>query len=138
MAWKKPLPSVTHDMLPFYEGLRSHKLKLLRCKTCGAWYWPAAYCLDHNTEPYGGNMEWMDASGKGKVFVFSIHYWSFHPAFKDDVPYVLALVETEEGPLIPTNIIGCDPKEVHIGMPVEVVFEDVDEQFTLPRFEPAK
>jgi len=83
-------------------------------------------------------MEWMDASGKGKVFVFSIHYWSFHPAFKDDVPYVLALVETEEGPLIPTNIIGCDPKEVHIGMPVEVVFEDVDEQFTLPRFEPAK
>ncbi|MFC1816644.1 Zn-ribbon domain-containing OB-fold protein [Thermodesulfobacteriota bacterium] len=138
MAWNKPLPDVTHNMLPFYESLRSHKLKLLRCKTCDAWYWPAAYCRDHNTEPYGGNMQWVETSGKGKVFVFSIHYWNFDPAFKDDVPYVLALVETKEGPLIPTSITGCDPKEVHIGMPVQVVFEDIDEQFTLPRFEPIR
>lgn len=83
-------------------------------------------------------MEWIDASGKGQVFVFSIHHWSFHPGFKDETPYVLALIETREGPLIPSTVIGCDPNEVYIGMPVEVIFEDIDDQFTLPKFRPEK
>jgi len=83
-------------------------------------------------------MAWVNASGKGKVFTFSIHYRAFHPGFDEDLPYVYAMIEMEEGPMISSNIIGCDPKEVKVGMPVEVVFEDITEEFTLPKFRPIR
>ncbi len=137
MAYDKPLPNVSEDMRPFYEGLKQHKLLLLKCRKCGQWYWPLAFCKNHENEPYGANLEWTEASGLGKVFVHNIHYWAFSPAFKNDVPYVYALIETNEGPMIPSNVIGCKPEEVKIGMPVEVVFEDITEEFTVPKFKPA-
>jgi uncharacterized OB-fold protein len=137
MSYEKPLPNVSEDMMPFYEGLKEHKLLLLQCERCGQWYWPLAFCKNHENEPYGANLKWTKASGLGKVFVYNIHYWTFDPAFKEDVPYVYALIETAEGPLIGSNVIGCKPEEVKIGMPVEIVFEDITDEFTLPKFRPA-
>ncbi len=136
MAYNKPLPNVAEDMKDFFEGLRRHELRLLRCRVCGAWYWPIAFCRNHANEPYGANLEWTKASGRGKVFVHNIHEVAFEPAFKDEIPYVYALIETEEGPLIGSNVIGIPASEVKIGMPVEVVFEDITEEFTLPKFRP--
>ncbi len=136
--YNKPLPNIDDDIKPFWDGVKEHKFKLFRCKQCGAWYWPVACCRNHENEPFYGNMEWSEASGKGKVFAFNIHNVAFDPAFKDDVPYVYALIELKEGPIFGSNIIGCAPSEVKIGMPVEVVFEDITEEFTLPKFRPIK
>ncbi len=141
MGWNKPLPNIDEDMRPFWEGLRQHELLVFRCKNCGASYWPVAYCRNCPAEPFYGNMEWVPASGRGKVFAFNVHHRAFHPGFQQDVPYVYALVELEEGPNFGTNIVGCDPSEVYIGMPVEVVFEDIEpdggEPFTLAKFRPS-
>ncbi|MBI4334401.1 MAG: Zn-ribbon domain-containing OB-fold protein [Chloroflexi bacterium] len=136
--WKKPMPSPDDDIAPMYEGLKKHEFRLCHCKKCGAWYWPATDCMKHDSEPYLGNMEWAKASGKGKVFTFNVHYRAFHPGFVDELPYVYAMIELDEGPMITSNIIGCDPKEVKVGMPVEVVFQDINDQFTLPMFRPAQ
>lgn len=138
MAWNKPLPSLDEDIEPFWQALKRHEFVLFRCKVCGAWYWPVAFCRYHDNEPFFGNMEWTKASGRGKVFAFNIHYRAFHPGFKDDVPYAYALIELDEGPMFGSRIIGCDPHEVKIGMPVEVVFEDITEEFTLPYFRPVR
>ncbi len=135
-TWNKPLPSIDEDMEPFWKALKRHEFRLFRCKRCGAWYWPPAYCRYHDNEPFYGNLEWTLASGRGKVFAFNIHYRAFHPGFQKDVPYVYALIDLEEGPMFGSNIIGCAPEAVKIGMPVEVVYEDVGDQFTLPRFKP--
>jgi len=123
-------------MEPFWEGLKRHEFLLFRCQTCGAWYWPPAFCRNHANEPLFGNLAWEPASGKGKVFAFNIHYRAFHPGFAQDIPYVYALIELDEGPMFGTRIVGCDPKEVYIGMPVEVLYEDITDRFTLPYFRP--
>lgn len=137
MAYTKPQPSIDEDIRPFWDGLRQHQFLLLRCQRCGAWYWPAAYCRNHANRPFLEDMEWQPASRRGKVFSYNIHHWVFEPAFRDEVPYVYALIELEEGPMFGTNIVGCKPEEVRIGMPVEIVFEDHPEEgFTLPKARP--
>ncbi len=137
MPYRKPRPNIDEDTRPFWEGLRRHEFLLFRCTKCGAWYWPAAYCRNHENEPFMGNLEWQPASGRGRVFSFNVHRWAFDPAFKEDVPYVYALIEMEEGPMFGTNIVGCPPEDVRIGQPVEIVFEDhPDEGFTLPKARP--
>ena len=137
MEYKKPLPKPDADMVPFWEAANRREFVLLRCQKCGVWYWPAAYCRFHENEPYMGNLKWEQASGKGKVFAFNIHHRAFHPGFKEDLPYVYAMVLLEEGPMFGTNIIGCDPKEVYVGMPVEVVFEDTGTEWQLPKCRPS-
>ena len=62
----KPLPNVDLDNQPFWDGLREHKFLLFKCTTCGAYYWPKAYCRFHDNEPFMGNLEWAEASGKGR------------------------------------------------------------------------
>jgi uncharacterized OB-fold protein len=73
-------------------------------------------------------------SGRGRIYTFAVYRRAFHPAFKDDVPYVVAVVELEDGPFFLSNIVECNPDEVSCGMPVEVVWEDVAEDFALPKF----
>ena len=139
MTWNKPLPFVDQDNAPFWEGAKQHKFMLFHCKVCGAWYWPKAFCRNHDNEPMFGNMEWAEASGKGKVFTFSITHQAFHPGWKDEVPFTFALVELDEGPMFGSTVIDCDPYDVKVGMPVEVVFKDVPEiGFSLPYFRPVK
>ena len=137
-SYPRPLPNVDADSLPQWEGFKQHKFLLFRCKTCQAWYWPKAYCRNHPNEPYFGNMEWAEASGRGKVFTFNIHRWAFDPAFQSEIPYVYALIELDEGPLFGSNVVGCDPGQVYVGMPVEVVYEDITPEHTLPKFRPVQ
>lgn len=143
MSWDKPFPNVDKDIKPFWQGLQRHDFLLFRCKVCRDWYWPVTYCRKCPPQPFFGNMEWVRASGLGKVFASNIHYRAFHPGFAQDVPYVYALIELEEGPLFGSTIIGCPPQDVYVEMPVEVVYEDVRPEegeffdpFTLPKFRP--
>lgn len=137
MEYAKPRPSLDQDIAPFWEATRKHEFVLMRCKKCGAWYFPAAYCRFHENEPLFGNMEWARASGKGQVFTFNISYRAFNRAFEKDVPYVYALIELEEGPMIGSNVIGCPPEQVKVGMPVQLVWEDLPDGLALPMFRPA-
>jgi uncharacterized protein len=136
--WTKPWPNIDLDSQAFWDGLKEHRFLLWRCTTCGAWYWPKAYCKNHPNEPFAANLEWQPSSGRGKVFAFNIHHWAFHPGFRDEVPYAYALIELDEGPLISTTLVDIDPSDVRVGMPVEVVYEHHPaEGFTIPRFKPA-
>ena len=135
--WKKPLPQIDHDNEGFWTGLKNHKLLLWRCKTCGAWYWPKAYCRNHDNEAFAANMAWAEAKGTGKLFAFNRHHVAFHPGFKNDIPYVYALIELDEGPLISSTLVGDKmPRDVYdVGQRVEIAYEDHPrEGFTLPRF----
>ena len=80
--------------------------------------------------------EWVKSSGKGLVFTFCVYRQAFHPAWKDDIPYNVAYVKLDEGPLLMANIVGCAYQDIYIGMPVKVVFEDLTEEITLPKFKP--
>lgn len=131
--YERPLPSPTPDTLPFWDYCKKHELRLQKCKQCGhIRYPPSIIC------PKCSSMEaeWTKLSGKGKVFSFIVFQYVYNKAFSNDVPYVCASIELDEGPRIMSNIIGCKPGDVKIGMPVEIQFEDVTDKFALPKFKP--
>jgi uncharacterized OB-fold protein len=131
----KPLPEPTDYSRPFWEACRKHELRVQRCQQCGALiHYPKVHC------PHDGcdRFDWVQMSGRGSVYSFIVAQRAFHPGFKADLPYTVAVIELEEGPRMMSNVIGLDPDDVYIGMPVEVQFEDVNEEFSLPKFRPAK
>jgi uncharacterized OB-fold protein len=134
-AYAKPLPSPDPETRRFWDALREHKLLFQKCQGCGTHFAPyQAIC------PKCWSDDVMDykASGRGTVYTFSIVYRAPTPAFKPDLPYVVAIVELDEGVYFTTNLVGCPIDEVFIGMEVEVVFEDATEAFTLAKFRPLK
>lgn len=133
MTYTKPRPNIDDDIAPFWEGVNDHRFLLCHCRQCDQWYWPMAFCQRCEPEPFGENMHWDEASGRGEIFVFNVHHIAFDPSFEEDVPYVFAMIELEEGPMFGTNLIGCDPAEVQIGAPVEIVFENHEDGVTLPK-----
>jgi uncharacterized OB-fold protein len=74
-------------------------------------------------------------SGKAKVFSYVVYRRAFHPAF--EVPYNVAIIELEEGLRIQSNVVDVDNEALKIDMPVEVCFEDVNDEVSIPRFKPA-
>lgn len=134
-GYKKPLPVSSPDSQPFWDGCRRHELLLQQCAECRAfWFPPSILC----PECLSAAWEWTKISGRGRVYSFVIFHRVYHTGFTDEIPYVVAVVELEEGPRLMSNIIGCDPYAVHCEMAVEVVFEDVSETVTLPKFRPRK
>lgn len=134
MTYQKPLPQTNADNKPFWDGCRQHQLRFQKCENCGHVRWPpAVICpICHSSE-----MKWIVAGGKGKVYSFAICHQAFHEAFVNDLPYLIAIVQLEEGPHMLTNIVGCIPKDVHCDMPVEVIWDDITDEFSLPKFKPA-
>lgn len=131
-GYQKPLPFPTQDTKEYWEGCKHHQLLIQRCRNCGAFrFYPRPMCPNCNSM----DNEWAEAKGKGKVYSWTVAVQQFHPAF--EVPYIVAIVELEEGVRIITNILECQPAELYVGMPVVVVFEDVTEEITLPKFKPS-
>jgi hypothetical protein len=81
--------------------------------------------------------EWAKLSGKGEVYSFVVVRRQYHPAFASDIPYTVAIILTEEGIHLLSNVVGVKPDAIRIGMPVEVVFDDIVPDFSLPKFKPA-
>jgi uncharacterized OB-fold protein len=82
------------------------------------------------------NCQWIEASGRGRIFTWQVTHSPFYPAW--DTPYVVAIVELDEGPRMHTNIVDCNREDLHIDMPVELVFQKIEDQdWYLPRFKPA-
>ncbi len=134
MTYKKPLPQIGSDTKAFWEGCREHVIRIQKCGDCGHLRWPPAFlcsnCLSRNTQ-------WITATGRGTVYSYVVYHVAYDPSFKEDLPYVVALVKLEEGPHLLTNIVGCDPQALSCEMAVEVVWDDVTEAVSLPKFRPA-
>ena len=133
--YKKPLPEKKAYTEEFWKATKQHKLLIQECKDCKSKiFYPRKFC----PECWSPNLGWSQASGKAKVYTYTITMGMVESKFVADLPYVLAMVTLEEGIRMMTRIVGCDPATVKIGMDVEVVFEDVNEEFTLPYFRPSK
>ena len=133
MSYDKPLPHITALARPFWHGTHEHELRLQRCRACGSFQFPPqVLCRSCLSE----EQDWTATSGKATVYSFVVQHRPATPAFVDDVPYVVAVVELEEGPLLLTNIVECAPDEVTVGMAVEVTFVDATDEITLYPFRP--
>jgi uncharacterized OB-fold protein len=129
--YRKPLPRITPDNRPFWEAVRRHELRLQRCMDCRSfWYPPGPVCPDCLSERF----EWRRVSGRGTISSWVVFHKVYFPAFADEVPYAVVQVALEEGPRLISNLIGVPREEIAIGMPVEVVFDDVTPELSLPRF----
>ena len=135
MEYPKPLPKINADTKPFWDACRNHELRFQKCTECGHVRWPPSILCPLC---YSNKTEWIRACGKGKVFSFVVYHKAFHPGFEADLPYVVAIVQLQEGPQFLTNIVGCDPSAVRCEMPEDVVWEDITEEFSLPKFRPSE
>ena len=130
VEYTKPLPEITPEAKGFWEGCKRHELVIQRCKSCGRLrHYPRPMCPNCHSL----NVEWAKVSGRGRVYSFTVVHHPVHPAFLD-VPYAVVIVELEEGVRMVGDVVDAKPEEIYIGMPVEVVFDDVTEEVTLPRF----
>ncbi len=118
---------------PFWAHLRAHSLRLQQCEDGHLRFIPSEQCGKCGSQAW----TWEPVSGRGKVYTFTVVHRGPTPAYQAETPYVIAHVELEEGPRMISNLIDCTPAEVRIGMPVEVVFDDVNADWTLYRFKPA-
>ena len=135
MSYNKPIPAITPDMRPFFEAAQRHELVVQRCRQCGTHRCPAreicSSCLSRDAD-------WVTVSGEGEVFSYNIMHQVYHPGFADEVPYAVVVVKLKEGAKMNSNLIGIAPHAIKIGMPVKVVFEDISDDVTLPKFVPAQ
>ncbi|HEV7733041.1 MAG TPA: Zn-ribbon domain-containing OB-fold protein [Candidatus Binatia bacterium] len=132
--YRKPLPRIDEESRGWWEALARHELCVQRCRDCGTLRLPPrALC----TNCLSGAIEWVRSSGKAVVYSYTVTHQNQAPGFREELPYVLAIVQLAEGPRLMTNVVECAPDQVRIGMPVEVVFDDVTPDVTLPKFRPA-
>jgi uncharacterized OB-fold protein len=128
---QRPLPRIDEETRGFWEACARHELYVQHCRGCRRFRHPpralCPVCLS-------SDVDWVRASGRGTVYSFTVTYQNQAPGFREHVPYVLAIVELEEGVRLMTNVVGCAPDAVRIGMPVEVEWEDVTDEVTLPLF----
>jgi len=128
----KPVPQITDMNRLYFEGCAQGELRVRRCLRCDA-----RFRFAHEWCPncWSAELGYEVASGRGKVTNVSVVHQAPYPAFQDVAPYVLALIQLEEGVRMMSNVIGCDPTEVVIGMPVKVTFEQRGD-VSLPMFVP--
>ena len=132
IEYKKPLPLITSVDKPFWEAAKRHELLAYRCLNCGAYYSVVIECVKCSAP----HMEWVKVSGKGKVYTYTVYHQLYNPVWKEEIPYNAAWVQMDEGPLILTNIAGIKNEDLRVGLPVEVIYDDVTEEVTLPKFKP--
>lgn len=135
LDYKKPLPIPDEASKPFFDAAREHQLMIQQCTTCGSVIWPVKSRCDHCL---AATVTWIPASGKGTLYSFTLMHQLYHPGFATSVPYNIAQVDLAEGLRILTNIVDCPNADLKIGMPLEVTFEDISEQITLPKFKPVR
>jgi uncharacterized OB-fold protein len=134
-GYDRPLPVKQPESDFYWEKAQAHELWLRKCNACGkAHFYPRAIC----PYCYSRDVAWVQASGKGTLHTFATVERGPTPPFRDHVPYIAALVDLEEGPRMPTNIVDIEPEsaDLKIGMAVEVTFDDVTDEVTLPKFRP--
>jgi uncharacterized OB-fold protein len=126
-----PRPGVDEDTAPFWAACKEHRLILQTCTQCGhVRYPPRPVC------PSCGSLEaeWIPSAGRGFIYSWVVVYHAAHPATMTSVPYNLVLVEIEEGVRMVSNLVGIESTDITPGLEVEVIFDDVSPEVTLPKF----
>jgi len=130
-----PLPEPTPLSKSYWDALTQGRLTFQRCRKCQhAWLPARAEC----PECLAAEWDWQTASGKGRVISWVIYHHAYHEAFRDRLPYNVALVELDEGPRLITNIVACPVEAVKLGMKVSVAFEQQSPEIWLPKFRPSE
>jgi uncharacterized protein len=130
----KPLPRITPDNRTFWEACRRHELLLPWCGACDRPHWPPGPVCPHC---FADRVEWRRATGRGKISSWVVVHQEGLPAFRNDLPYNAVQVELDEGVRLTGNVVGVQNRDLRVGLPVEVVFDDVSANATLPRFRPS-
>ena len=129
----RPLPAVDDVSRPYWEAAGRGELLIQECPACGhRQFYPRALCTACAATP-----EWKTASGRGTVYTYTVIRQNWSEPFRSMQPYVVAMVELEEGPRMMSNVTDCIPDDISIGMPVEVWFEPVEDGLAIPLFRPA-
>ena len=118
--------------LPFWEGCEAGRFLLHRCNVCQRHYWPASRCVKHGD----ADMAWVEASGRGRLYTYTVLHRAYTPETRDRVPFVIAVVHLEEGPFYHSNIVDCAHDAVAIGMSLEAVMTRHPSGLTIPQFRP--
>ena len=132
-----PVPDVWSK--PFWDGARANKLMIQRCQSCGHYSHPQTFicmgCKDRDAE-----LAFEEVSGKGTVYAWFIHHDQQVGGFEDKAPYMVAAIELVEQPrlMLQSNLLNIPYGQVEVGMPVEVVWEKVNDEMTIPQFQPVK
>jgi uncharacterized OB-fold protein len=127
----KPRPSAVPDAEsePYWAAMRGGRLLVQRCANGHHQLYPRPHCIVCR-QP----VEWVEASGRGTVYSYTVVRQNFARPFRDLIPYVVALVDLEEGPRLMTNVVDCDPSDVAIGAAVRVRFEEISDESSVPLF----
>lgn len=123
------------DTLPFWDACREHRLVVQRCASCGEYrFAPVPLC--HRCQSW--DTDWVQSAGRGSVYTWTVIYRALHPAAASSVPYNTAVIELDDcgGALITSNVLDISHDQLRPGLPVEVVWDDVSADLTLPRFRP--
>ncbi|RIK39024.1 MAG: hypothetical protein DCC58_15895 [Chloroflexi bacterium] len=131
--YPRPLPVPDPTTLPYWESVKAHAMRIQRCNDTGKFFF-----YPRGVSPFtlSKNISWEPVSGSGTLYTYTIVHRHYHPGFASEIPYVVALVELDEGVRIMADLVDVepDPQKIKIGSRVEVVYDDVTEEVTLPRF----
>jgi hypothetical protein len=119
---------------PYWDGVRERELRIQFCQACDArWHPPLHRC----PRCHSVAVEWRAVSGRGRLYSYTVVHHAAHVAVADRVPYLVALVELEEGPRVVSNLLDCVPGDARIGMPLALAFQEIAPGVVLPQFRPA-
>ncbi len=132
-------PIVIEETRGYWEGTLAEELRVQTCNACGNRQMPWGPCC---TRCLSQDLAFLRSAGRGTVFSFTVVRQAIHPDFSAEVPYVIADIELEEGPIMTSNVTDCALEDVYIGMPVELWFvKELEDAFhtklRLPKFRPA-
>jgi uncharacterized OB-fold protein len=130
MSSQFPAPVPDGDSKPFWEGVQQHKLLIQRCQACQQFvFYPRALCPHCFSE----QLAWVEAAGRGTIYSYTVAHQAYGP-FAEQVPFVVAIIELQEGVRMMSRITNTSPDTVQVGAPVQVTFVQVAEGVTLPYF----
>lgn len=127
----RPLPQPTDLTRPYWQAAARGELHMQHCQACNRWqFYPRPFCVHCESD----DLQWRAVSGLGRIYTYTVNHRAPNPFMKQRLPYVVALVELDEGPRLMANIQGDGALETSIGRRVKVIFEAVSEELALPQF----
>lgn len=126
-----PLPGTAPEADKFWASLRENRLVLQKCEVCeNLVHPPQAMCPDCRSMRF----KWEKAEGTGVVYSYVVTHQAIHPSLAGHTPFATVEIELTEGPRIISNLLDVSPDDIEIGMPVEIVFDHITPEVTLPLF----
>jgi uncharacterized OB-fold protein len=140
VAAGKPVPVPDEASAPFFDGALRGELMLLRCRACATFMSPTGY-LRLPLRPrcvrcFSAALEWAPSTGRATLYSFALMHQVYDEAFAAEIPYNIAVVETDEGVRLTSQVVDCPNERLAIGMPLEVTFERVSADVAVPKFRP--